>query len=105
MWRLLSRLSAFTRCRAQSTLPPSLPPPLPPCFPHHQRYYGGKGLPFFWTTLDGAVSANGEIAKQAFSIHKTMGTYGKYLIPLHVGAAGAHAVRGQAIFARINPFR
>ncbi|GAB5032615.1 cytochrome b561 [Nannochloropsis oceanica] len=68
-------------------------------------YYGGKGLPFFWTTLDGAATANGEVAKQAFSIHKTMGTYGKYLIPLHVGAAGAHAVRGQAIFARINPFR
>jgi len=34
-----------------------------------------------------------------------MGTYGKYLIPLHVGAAGAHVVREHAIFARINPFR
>lgn len=81
--------------------------PFPPTSfsPLHHRYYGGKGLPFFWTTLDGAATANGEVAKQAFSIHKTMGTYGKYLIPLHVGAAGAHAVRGQAIFARINPFR
>lgn len=31
--------------------------------------------------------------------------YGKYLIPVHAGAAVFHAVRGQAIFARINPFR
>ncbi|TFJ84892.1 hypothetical protein NSK_003924 [Nannochloropsis salina CCMP1776] len=68
-------------------------------------YYGGKGLPFFWTKFDGAATANGEVAKQAFSIHKTMGTYGKYLIPLHMGAAGAHMARGQAIFSRINPFR
>jgi hypothetical protein len=37
---------------------------------------GGKGLPFFWTTIDGAATANGEIAKQSFSIHKQVGTYG-----------------------------
>lgn len=55
-------------------------------------YYGGKGLPFFTTTIGGAVPANddekkrfGGIAKQSFSIHKTLGEYGKYLIPLHVG--------------------
>jgi cytochrome b561 len=73
--------------------------------PTSHSYYGGKGLPFFWTKFDGAATANGEVAKQAFSIHKTMGTYGKYLIPLHMGAAGAHMARGQAIFSRINPFR
>ena len=67
-------------------------------------YYGGKGLPFFWTTLPGAAEANGGVAKRAFSVHKTVGTYGKFLVPVHVGAAGFHAVKGQAIFRRISPF-
>jgi len=74
-------------------------------------YYGGKGLPFFTTTIPGIVhtdetkQGNVSIAKQSFSIHKQLGVYGKYLIPLHAGAAVAHFGRGQAIFARINPFR
>lgn len=67
-------------------------------------YYGGKGLPFFYTTIPGAEAPNGSIAKQAFSIHKTVGVYGKYLVPLHVGAAGLHVARGQSIFRRVNPF-
>ena len=67
-------------------------------------YYGGKGLPFFYTTIPGTTTPNGTIAKNAFNIHKQVGVYGKYLIPLHVGASGLHAVRGQSIFARINPF-
>eukprot|EP00937_MAST-01D_sp_MAST-1D-sp2_P003867 g3867.t1 len=69
-------------------------------------YYGGKGLPFFYTTFAGAQgdAKRGDIAKQAFGIHKQLGTYGKFLIPVHVGAAGMHAVRGQQVFKRINPF-
>ena len=67
-------------------------------------YYGGKGLPFFWTTLDGATSANGKLAGQAYSIHKTMGTYGKFLIPIHIGGAVKHSLMGNAIWSRINPF-
>ncbi|OEU20775.1 Ni_hydr_CYTB-domain-containing protein [Fragilariopsis cylindrus CCMP1102] len=73
-------------------------------------YYGGKGLPFFTTTLPGVVKTDenkkstGEIAKQSYKIHKTLGTYGKYLIPLHAGAAATHSLRGHSIFARINPF-
>jgi cytochrome b561 len=73
-------------------------------------YYGGKGLPFFATTIPGVVTtpenkkSNGEIAKQSYNIHKTVGTYGKFLIPLHVGASFSHYFRGQAIFARMNPF-
>ena len=47
-------------------------------------YYGGKGLPFFWTTIDGAPKADGAIAKQAFSIHKTMGVYGTPHPPTYV---------------------
>jgi len=76
--------------------------------------YGGKGLPFFGTTLGGfSVPADddgtlkkryGSIAKRSFQVHKQVGTYGKYLVPVHVGAAFYHAGRGQAIFRRINPF-
>lgn len=68
-------------------------------------YYGGKGLPFFGTKFEGASTPNGSIAKNAFSVHKQLGVYGKYLVPVHVGAAGWHFARGQPIFARINPFR
>ncbi|KAL7562977.1 hypothetical protein ACA910_018615 [Epithemia clementina (nom. ined.)] len=74
-------------------------------------YYGGKGLPFFFTTLPGVTQteenkkSNGSIAKNAFKVHKQIGTYGKYLIPVHVGAAFMHYFRGQTIFTRINPFR
>jgi len=69
-------------------------------------YYGGKGLPFFWTTVPGATAENksGEIAKQSFKIHKQLGTYGKFLIPLHVAGAFKHSIMGNGIFSRINPF-
>ncbi|KAI2489713.1 Prokaryotic cytochrome b561 [Fragilaria crotonensis] len=75
-------------------------------------YYGGKGLPFFYTTFSSPVAADdaqkktyGEIAKNSFKLHKQIGTYGKYLVPLHVGGALQHSARGHAIFTRINPFR
>jgi cytochrome b561 len=70
-------------------------------------YYGGKGLPFFWTTIPGASaeSKSGEIAKQSFKIHKTLGTYGKFLIPVHIAGAFKHTLTGgSVIFSRINPF-
>ena len=67
-------------------------------------YFGGKGLPFFYTTIPGATSPNGSIAKQSFSIHKTLGTYGKFLIPLHIGGAVKHSVAGASIWSRVNPF-
>ena len=66
--------------------------------------YGGKGLPFFYKTIE-PFEKNGTIAKYSFKVHKTMGTYGKYLVPLHVGAAGMHAVQGGGIFSRISIFR
>ena len=74
-------------------------------------YFGGKGLPFFGTTISGIVhtdetkKGNQKIAGQAFKIHKTLGTYGKFLIPLHAAGAVQHAARGHTIFARVNPFR
>ena len=69
-------------------------------------YFGGKGLPFFTQTLaatEDGKARNGEVAKQAFSIHKTVGTYGKFLVPLHVAGTGYHVIRGDAIFSRIVP--
>lgn len=74
-------------------------------------YYGGKGLPFFYTTIPGIVktednkASTGNIAKNSFNIHKTLGTYGKFAVPIHAGAAFKHSLSGQAIFTRINPFR
>lgn len=74
-------------------------------------YYGGKGLPFFTTTIPGIVkteenkASTGNIAKNSFKLHKTLGTYGKYVVPVHVGAAFMHYFRGHVIFTRINPFR
>lgn len=68
--------------------------------------YGGKGLPFFWTSIPGFEQKNGKLAGQSFKIHKTLGTYGKYLVPIHGGAAVGHYFTGAPkIFARINPFR
>lgn len=68
-------------------------------------YYGGKGLPFFYKTIPGAKEKNGQIAKQSYVLHKQIGTYGKYLVPLHVAGAFQHYFRGQVIFSRVNPFR
>jgi len=68
--------------------------------------YGGKGLPFFWTTIPGFEKKNGKLAGQNFKIHKTLGTYGKYLVPIHAGAAfGHYFTNAPKIFTRINPFR
>lgn len=69
-------------------------------------YYSGKGLPFFWQTLPGAEKANGDIAKQSFQVHKFVGHYFQYLIPVHVGAVGYHFVaKGTNILPRMLPFR
>mmetsp|Transcript_32712 Transcript_32712/g.49300 ORF Transcript_32712/g.49300 Transcript_32712/m.49300 type:complete len:190 (-) Transcript_32712:90-659(-) len=73
-------------------------------------YYGGKGLPFFYTTIPGFTKTPenkerfGKIAGTSFKIHKQLGVYGKYLIPLHVGGAFTHFFKGQTIFSRVNPF-
>ena len=72
----------------------------------HQGYYGGKGIPFFWTTIPGAgpEEKDGALAKQAFINHKRAGEVLTYLVPLHVGAVGFHVLKGHKILARMNPF-
>ena len=38
-----------------------------------------------------------------FKLHKQVGEYMYYLVPIHVGAAGFHVMRGQPILTRVNP--
>lgn len=69
-------------------------------------YFGGKGIPFFWTDIPGADedSKDGALAKQAYINHKRAGEFLTYLVPLHVGAVGFHVLKGHKILARMNPF-
>jgi 1,2-dihydroxy-3-keto-5-methylthiopentene dioxygenase len=69
-------------------------------------YYGGKGLPFFFTTIPGATKENRKksVAKNAYKLHKQVGNVFQYIIPIHIGAVGFHYFRGQNLLARINPF-
>jgi len=65
-------------------------------------YYGGKGLPFFdLFTIPGATEKNGEIAKQAFKLHKQIGLAFEYLFLAHLGAVGLHWFKGQNVLARM----
>jgi cytochrome b561 len=66
-------------------------------------YYGGRGLPFWWTTIPGKEKPDGAIAKSAYSYHKKAGVVLEYLIPLHLLGVVAHLARGEKILQRINP--
>ena len=68
-------------------------------------WFGGKGLPFFNTTLPGAQgdAKDGKLAGKAFKIHKQFGWYMEMLFLGHIGGVAFHALRGEAIFARILP--
>tara|TARA_B110001452_G_scaffold2302_1_gene1987 strand:- start:503 stop:1213 length:711 start_codon:yes stop_codon:yes gene_type:complete len=69
-------------------------------------YYGGKGVPFYGLyTFPGATgeAKDGKFAGRMFKLHKQVGQYIYYLVPVHVGAAFFHVFRGQAILTRVNP--
>lgn len=66
-------------------------------------YFGGNGLPFFFTTVPGATQKQPEIAKPAYEWHKKAGVILEYLIPLHIAGALGHFARGHTIFSRILP--
>lgn len=69
-------------------------------------YFGGKGIPFFGYTIPGAAEPTPAVAKNAFWSHGWVGFGLEYLIPVHVGAVGYHAlIKQQAILARMNPFK
>lgn len=67
-------------------------------------YYGGRGLPFFWTTIPGAKKADPSISKPAWLWHKRAGQVLEVLIPIHLGGVLFHSLKGQSVIARINPF-
>ena len=66
-------------------------------------YFGGGGLPFFFTKFDAAKEKRPEIAKPAFQWHKKVGVVLEYMIPLHIAGALGHFARGHTIFSRIIP--
>ena len=69
-------------------------------------YYGGKGLPFFWTHFPGAQGDDKDpkVAKFAYKSHKLVGKAFEILVPLHIGAVGFHYfIKAENIFRRINP--
>eukprot|EP01062_Namystynia_karyoxenos_P071257 TRINITY_DN66702_c0_g1_i1.p1 TRINITY_DN66702_c0_g1~~TRINITY_DN66702_c0_g1_i1.p1 ORF type:complete len:211 (+),score=74.30 TRINITY_DN66702_c0_g1_i1:86-634(+) len=70
-------------------------------------YFGGKGLPFYGYHIPGKETVTEEDKKKAgnaFQFHKRQGWIFQYIaVPGHIAAAGVHAVRGHAIFSRINP--
>ena len=65
-------------------------------------YYGGRGLPFFGYTIPGASKRDGKLAGRAFKLHKQLGWYYEMFVPLHVGAVGMHALKGQNIMRRMG---
>jgi len=67
-------------------------------------YYGGKGLPFFFTTIPGAdkENKNGKLAGWMWKVHKYAGVAMEYLVPIHIGAVGFHALKGQNILTRMT---
>lgn len=62
--------------------------------------YGGYGMPFFYTTFP-SVDKKPSIANPAYDYHKLMGSVFIYMVPLHIGGALYHVIRGQPIFVRI----
>jgi cytochrome b561 len=64
-------------------------------------YFGGKGLPFFVGTIPGAAVPSKDTAGSAYSIHKLVGSYGKFLIPVHVAGVSAQTARGNDVLSRM----
>ena len=65
-------------------------------------------MPFFFTTLtplSGEVgkAKDGKLAGKAYKLHKNLGWYFEFMVPIHVGAVGVHALKGQNLLRRITP--
>ena len=66
-------------------------------------YFGGNGLPFFYTTYPSPPKEERkpDLAKQAYNYHKIAGQALEYLVPLHIAGAFWHVARGHTIFPRV----
>ena len=51
----------------------------------------------------GATEKDGKLAGKAYKLHKQVGSYWKWVVPVHVGAVGWHALRAEHILYRMNP--
>lgn len=73
-------------------------------------YFGGKGIPFFFTKIEGKSAEektpeDGALAKQAFINHKRVGQVLPYWVGIHAGAVGYHAAfKGTNLLKRMSPF-
>ena len=70
-------------------------------------YVSGTAVPFLWMEIPSSSMSSTPNAASGhwwFSIHKTVGKYGKYLVPLHIGGVVAHLSMGQRVLAKMNPF-
>ena len=45
----------------------------------------------------------GKLAGKMYKLHKQVGWYFKWFVPVHVGAVGVHALKGQNLLKRIAP--
>lgn len=62
--------------------------------------FSGFGLPFFFKTIP-SIEKKPEYAKPAYEYHKLAGSAFEYFVPIHVGGAFFHVLKGQTIFPRI----
>eukprot|EP00038_Savillea_parva_P008165 m.175137 g.175137 ORF g.175137 m.175137 type:complete len:227 (+) comp13941_c0_seq1:45-725(+) len=117
------RLGSRARAMMSKSIPPPLPNPAPLQWASHAAhaglyffmvalpvsgvamgYFGGKGVPFFFTTIPGTDTPSKAIAGNAYKFHKQAGQIYEYLVPLHVGGSLVHALKGHKIFQRMSVF-
>ena len=49
------------------------------------------------------ILRTGKLAGKMYKLHKQVGWYFKWFVPVHVGAVGVHALKGQNLLKRIAP--
>jgi len=68
-------------------------------------YYGGRPVYFFNTTFDiKADPVDKPMMSYFYKIHKQVGFWWQFMVPLHIGGTAFHMVQGHRILARVNPF-
>jgi len=68
--------------------------------------FAGQPWPFFVTSVPNPqpFGQDKDTSSRLFKAHKTFGSVWAWLVPLHIAGAGFHAVQGERIFRRMNPF-
>ena len=70
------------------------------------NWVSGRSVPWFNTTLSAPfeIPKNPELAKTAFWVHSNAGQVLEYIVPVHVGAVGVHAMKGTNLLKRVTPW-